>query len=84
MGANISKLAQGPARRIGGDIADTCTEFSNPDLHRHIAEPATLDSSELDKSYALGVYGVDSYRTTRTNYRNEDPEDEVVDTEEIP
>lgn len=84
MSANILKIAQGPARRIGDDATDSCTEFSNPNLHRHIAEPATLESSELDKSYALGVYGVDSYRTVETTYRNEDPGDEVVDTEEIP
>lgn len=84
MSTNISKVAQGPARRVGGDTTATCTEFSNPDLHRHIAEPATLESPELDKSYALGVYGVDSYRTVETMYRNENPDDEVVDTEEIP
>lgn len=56
--------------------------FTHPNLHRRINSPGTkdLNSGILDKKYNLGIYGNDSYRTTRTVTHDEDD----FDLSEIP
>ena len=52
------------------------TGYTHPNLHRRIAKESA-DPKGAD--YELGIYGVDSYRTTRWNMH-----DEESTTSEIP
>lgn len=73
-----TQMGQGPAVRISeGSLAAKNNEhgFTHPDLHRTIdpADPqnaedtiAEADPNELaPRDYSVGIYGVNSYRTTR-------------------
>lgn len=72
------QMGQGPAARISdGSLEDRNNEhgFTHPDLHRVIDPADPKDPNQhLDRvhcnelsprNYSVGIYGVDSYRTTR-------------------
>lgn len=59
MGQGVAKIAD------ADDIAKDEHGFTNPNLHRRI-------NNQDDKSYTIGIYGLNSYRTTKTVTHNED------------
>lgn len=75
MSTDMPKMGQGPAVPIvPGSIEADRDEvgFTHPNLHRRI------DTQEPRK-YQLGIYGLDSYRSTEINLH-----DEESTTDEIP
>lgn len=78
------RMGQGPAKLIesGSDEDKKDTHgFTQPNLHRRVdpKEPNSKSNEVSPKEYELGVYGFDSYRTTKINYHDEESE-----TSEIP
>lgn len=73
----IPKIGQGSAKEADtNDIQHDETGFTDPDLHRRIYTPP--DGTE-NRKYKLGIYGLDSYRTTEIITH-----DEESTTSEIP
>lgn len=66
-------VGQGPAK-VGNseDILNESDGYTNPNLHRRIADEPTLMPNEHDKQYHLGIYNVDSYRMTETVLHDEE------------
>lgn len=73
------QMGQGPATKIAPgslDERNNAHGFTHPDLHRVIdpSDPQYLTDAELEeisphelepRKYSVGIYGYDSYRTTR-------------------
>lgn len=77
------RMGQGPATKIeSNSLESTKDEFgyTQPNLHRRVDPQEPNDDTETSpREYKLGVYGLDSYRTTEINYHDEESE-----TSEIP
>ena len=63
---------------------DTVTGFTNPNLHRRIDpqepdEDRRAQGEQAPREYAVGIYGLNSYRTERklVHIEGEDAQDEI-------
>lgn len=59
--------------------------YTHPNLHRRIdpQEPPKESDELLPRDYSIGIYGLNSYRTTTFNY-HDDASYEASDDSEIP
>lgn len=77
------RMGQGPSKIVNpGSIEDQKDQhgFTQPNLHRRVDPQEPHDGKETSpREYELGVYGLNSYRTTKINYHDEESE-----TSEIP
>ena len=75
-------MGQGPAVLASEDdlIRDE-VGFTHPNLHRRIdpQEPSADSKEYHPRDYSLGIYSVNSHRTTESHYH-----DEETDLDEIP
>lgn len=70
-------MGQGPSVLADdSDISHDDVGFTHPNLHRRIYTPP--DATD-NKTYKIGIFGVDSYRTTETYIH-----DEESTTSEVP
>lgn len=55
------------------ELAKDTAGFTHPNLHRRIDPQTPTDPAEQNpREYTLGIYGMNSYRTTQLNYHNEE------------
>lgn len=76
------KVGQGPAVIASAeDLQKEEIGFTHPNLHRRIDPQAPAEGSEelKPRDYKLGIYGVNSYRTTAIHCQ-----DDESDTVEVP
>lgn len=73
MSTEYTKVGQGPAKlATEADLINDETGYTNPNLHRRIDPQERPLPELLKREYELGIYNVNSYRTTTTNYHDED------------
>lgn len=78
---NYPKTAQGPAVPAAEhDLEADNLGYTNPNLHRRVDPQAPeADSQEVaPREYRLGVYSVNSYRTTKVNTHSESSEESEI------
>lgn len=75
------KVGQGPAAIASEeDLKKDKLGYTHPNLHRRVdpQQPAE-DSGEVSpRDYRLGIYSVNSYRTTRVNTHDEESSESEV------
>ena len=74
------KMASGVAKELSEDdkIRDD-VGFTNPNLHRRIAETSPVNSFELSpREHLLSVYGDESYHTVNIITHDEDSNDSEI------
>lgn len=77
----VPQTGQGPAANASDeDLRRDNTGFTHPNLHRRIDPQQSPEGSEeyQPRKYQLGIYGVNSYRTTETVLHDEDAEDNEI------
>lgn len=77
--AEIKKVGQGPAKKVEeGSVEEQKDKFgyTNPNLHRRVDASADHISANepLPRSYELGIYNVNSYRTVTRHTHDEESE----------
>lgn len=73
--AKYPKLGQGPATIADDEsLAKDDLGFTHPNLHRRVdaSEPNPESGEVSPREYSFGIYGVDSYRTTKVNTHDEE------------
>lgn len=85
MSAEFPLTGQGPAKVADSTaLAKDATGFTHPNLHRRVdpAEPEASSPEVAARNYSLGIYGLNSHRTTQIYYRRD--ENELESKSEIP
>lgn len=62
----------------GDDLAHDELGVTNPNLHRRIEMHNPPEGELKSRTYMLGIYGVNSYRTTEVFLHSEDSDDSEV------
>lgn len=74
---DMPKVGQGPATKATEeDLQKDASGFTTPNLHTRIISDSTEDNVPTD--YSVGIYGVNSYRTTQRKYHDENSTDSDI------
>lgn len=78
MEERFPKTGQGPWHKaLQEDLERDEVGYTNPNLHRRVDPQDPPEGSHKYKpnDYEIGIYSVNSYRTTESHYHDEDTED---------
>lgn len=81
MPINNPKIGQGPAIELTAEdrYKDDKIGFTNPNLHRRVDPRIPSNSYETSpRGYNIGIYGLESYRTTTVHLYDEASEESEI------
>ena len=73
--AEFPKYGQGPAAKT--DESSEPNGYTHPDLHRR-TDPSKRDNEVSERTYQLGIYSTNSFRTVDIHYHDEESEDSEI------